>query len=625
MTSKKDNDYTPVRFSHLMSYSGIGGIVRGVENKLMVVSDIRYWTDKNNKITAELIPCVKRVSIALGIEKELRTPPVPIKNDKGDIVGGYIPAVIFPTWAVCKKCGLLHKNPWAKQNKKLSDKVFCEGEGCNGQPEQVTWCAVSNKGYLSDVPWHYLAHMNGKGSECKERYAEPSYLRLVPNNAGKGRVVCTHCKGYGFYEGAQWFAINHSQPWSKPKSSELGENEKTEVLEVNDPRVYSPKRMNALVIPPESRINRNSTMYRLYNNSEWRREYAKIKLPLRKKASLKAIATKYKCSVDDIKRYLEEIEDGDPYSDENITSNGLTKDEYDAFLFELDSVAEDEDFITKHLTKDLYALKDELSTDDLKPLIDMIENHIIATKLREIQIFNGFTRGDQTPKDEERPSESQDSIVPPDIVGEADWLPAIELFGEGIFFSLKESLISKWEDIPAIKIRAQEIATRYEKIDQSFDVEITPRFLLLHTLAHLLIRELESTAGYPAASLKERIYCSNCDKMAGVLIYTAVADIAGSLGGIVESGKPKSFLSLLDGVFKHAQWCSIDPVCSEHKGQGHGWLNRAACHCCALIPEPSCEYSNLFLDRVFIKGNKDLRIPNFLEFVSGNSDGGQNG
>jgi len=104
--------------------------------------------------------------------------------------------------------------------------------------------------------------------------------------------------------------------------------------------------------------------------------------------------------------------------------------------------------------------------------------------------------------------------------------------------------------------------------------------------------------------------------MAGILIYTTVADIVGSLGGIVESAEPKEFLTLLDGAFKHAQWCSLDPVCTEHEGQGPGWLNRAACHACCLIPEPSCDYGNVFLDRVFIKGSKSLGIPNFLEFVA---------
>jgi hypothetical protein len=172
--------------------------------------------------------------------------------------------------------------------------------------------------------------------------------------------------------------------------------------------------------------------------------------------------------------------------------------------------------------------------------------------------------------------------------------------------------------LPAVKKRANEVLERYEKSSQNLgnNLVITSRFILLHTLAHLVIREFESSVGYPAASLSERIYHSKSEKMAGILIYTAVPDVVGSLGGIIESSQPKAFLKIINNAFKHALWCSLDPVCTEHKGQGPGWLNRAACHGCVLVPETTCEYGNVFLDRVFIKGSKELGIPNFLEFVA---------
>jgi len=142
---------------------------------------------------------------------------------------------------------------------------------------------------------------------------------------------------------------------------------------------------------------------------------------------------------------------------------------------------------------------------------------------------------------------------------------------------------------------------------------ITPRFLLLHTLAHLLIKQLEMEAGYPAASLKERIYCATGRKpMAGILVYVAVPDISGSLGGLAELATPTRFLNLISKVFDHAQWCSLDPVCAEHKGQGPHLLNHAACHACALVPEPSCAYGNIFLDRIFIRGDNEKNIAAFL-------------
>ena len=90
--------------------------------------------------------------------------------------------------------------------------------------------------------------------------------------------------------------------------------------------------------------------------------------------------------------------------------------------------------------------------------------------------------------------------------------------------------------------------------------------------------------------------------MAGILIYVAVADEEGSLGGLMELAKPERFLRLLTAAFETASWCSLDPVCAEQEGHGPDLLNRAACHACALVPEPSCPYGNVLLDRAFVKG-----------------------
>jgi len=601
---KNKQQYTPVRFSHLMSYAGVGAVVRGAEDKLMAVVDIRYWTDKSGQVVADIIPCVKRISMALNIDKELRMPPKAQENERGEIDGTCLPAVLFPVYAKCQKCGLLHNNPWKKQNKKLTEKVLCEM--CESTLEQITWCAISNKGHMSEVPWHYICHQKSD-IKCEPDYNK-SYMKIETDNNGKHIIRCQKCNSSNYYENVKLHSIGTIQPWIYEKAPKLEQDDFVEILEVNNPGVYLPERVNALVIPPESRKSKTTVSYKLFsNNSFLVREINKISNKLLKKSKLKILATEYRCSIQEIELALEE---GEPCNqlDINPTNLDLIYDEYQAFLKPLKNIKDNEDFITIHKSKEFHALHDEIKNSELKSIINMIDNHIIATRLREIQVFKGFCRAQQ---------EEDKHLVPPDIVGESDWLPAIELFGEGIFFTINEKILSKWEGIASVRKRADEILKRYEKseVNLNTDVVVTPRFLLLHTLSHLLIRELESTAGYPAASLKERIYCSRDRKMSGVLIYTAVADIVGSLGGIVESGEPKEFLTLLDGAFKHAQWCSLDPVCTEHEGQGPGWLNRAACHACSLIPEPSCDYGNVFLDRVFIKGSESFGIPNFLEFV----------
>jgi hypothetical protein len=129
----------------------------------------------------------------------------------------------------------------------------------------------------------------------------------------------------------------------------------------------------------------------------------------------------------------------------------------------------------------------------------------------------------------------------------------------------------------------------------------------------MLMRQIEAEGGYPAASLTEIIYCSVAPKpMAGILIHVAVPDIAGSLGGLAEIAEPRRFLGILIRALEHARWCSLDPVCSEHEGQGPGLLNRAACHACTLVPEPACEYGNTLLDRGFLRGG-DGGLPAFFQ------------
>lgn len=606
---KNKQEFTPVRFSHLISYAGIGSIVRSTDDILMAVTDTRFWKDRNSQVTAPIIPFVKRVCNALNIDKELRMPPKASKNDQGIVDGDYLPAVLFPTYASCQKCKLLHPNPWGNQSKEIHEKVHCEK--CPGHLEQVIWCAVSSNGFLDDVPWHYICHQD-KHTTCKADYRTP-YMKLTTAAGGKTQVICTTCNSSASISNYKGKVINKQQPWIYEKAPLLNEDDYVEILEVNNPGVYLPERNNAIVIPPESRMSKNKVIDKLSNNSKLLRELDKIKLPALKKSKLKQVATNYRCSVEEVDIAVREIKAGYPYYDIEIPKGDLMQDEYDALLLPLKDLRDDEDFITTHQTESWSELLKKQLSSDLEAIITCVNNLVSVNRLREIQVFHGFNRGEQ----------DYEKLVPPDIDGESSWLPAIEFWGEGIFFSIDEEILKKWESLDKIKARATEVEKRNITADvNAGDITISARFIFLHTLAHLLIRELEVRSGYPAASLKERVYCSTQNKddkttrtMSGILIYTAVPDIVGSLGGIIESSEPLNFLSLLSNVFNQAQWCSLDPVCTEHQGQGPGWLNRAACHACALIPEPSCECNNVFLDRVFIKGNETNDIPNFLNFV----------
>ena len=87
--------------------------------------------------------------------------------------------------------------------------------------------------------------------------------------------------------------------------------------------------------------------------------------------------------------------------------------------------------------------------------------------------------------------------------------------------------------------------------------------------------------------------------MAGLLIYTSDGDAEGTMGGLVRMAEPKIFAYLVDKMMHKAEWCSMDPVCTElgkKGGQGYGSMNMACCGHCGLLPETSCENFNS-LDR----------------------------
>ena len=89
--------------------------------------------------------------------------------------------------------------------------------------------------------------------------------------------------------------------------------------------------------------------------------------------------------------------------------------------------------------------------------------------------------------------------------------------------------------------------------------------------------------------------------MAGILLYTAAPDSEGTLGGLVNAGRPDTLGRHLESAIEEARLCSSDPLCSEH----HPWrqgvsLHGAACHACSFSSETSCERGNRYLDRATV-------------------------
>ncbi|MCA9640102.1 MAG: DUF1998 domain-containing protein, partial [Myxococcales bacterium] len=231
-----------------------------------------------------------------------------------------------------------------------------------------------------------------------------------------------------------------------------------------------------------------------------------------------------------------------------------------------------------------------------------ISRVLLLERLREVNALLGFTRIEST-------SDGGGQRTRRAPIGRTSptWVPATQVHGEGIFVEFSEKALVDWENVPAALSQEAELRRGHRGwrarrgLDPNSDFPGI-RFALLHTIAHLLIRELALDCGYNAASIRERVYADTSDgkSQAGILIYTAAADSDGTLGGLVDLGKPANLGRLLRQALDRSRVCASDPLCAEHNPRTDSSLHAASCHACSFVSETSCECGNRYLDRALV-------------------------
>lgn len=233
----------------------------------------------------------------------------------------------------------------------------------------------------------------------------------------------------------------------------------------------------------------------------------------------------------------------------------------------------------------------------------LLDQVVLVSRLREVQALLGFTRLAAPERRDLEPAKRVPLALGPAV----DWVPAVERRGEGVFLELREDAVAAWAarvaDHPRIEALRAATARRALNRGLPFDPAFPlARFLLLHALSHLLIRQVSLECGYSSASLQERLYVGTPSApAAGVLISTAASDSEGTLGGLVALGERRHLGRLLDAALSDARRCSSDPLCAEHEPRAPSEdLHAAACHACLFASETTCETNNRWLDRAVL-------------------------
>lgn len=454
-------------------------------------------------------------------------------------------------------------------------------------------------GHIDDFPYDVWVH---RGGTCPKRGSNIPNLKLKNidgrNSIGSLQVICDDCNAMRNMQDAltadglsSVYTCSGRRPWLSweyDRSSPCSEDAVARLRTAAG--VYMPVHVSALNIPPwTTRISRvlQKHMAALDGRSD-------------------AQARDY------IEKYIHQEVKGTDTDSIIAVWKQLCKNEQDGHLQNEQLLYEDE----------YVALCDSADCPDgdfcssPRPVPvkyrGLIHQIFAITRMTEIVAMLGFTR--LRPWDGDYRSSS---LAPIFSKADQEWLPAVELHGEGIFIELTESCVQHWEQ------QNKKIYADMLRNSQAIHcTNASPRYVLLHTLSHLLIRALAVNCGYQAASMKERIYATYDEHgkaMCGILIYTTAADIDGSLGGLVGQADPEYMEAHLDALLNEACWCSSDPLCLSATGknaQGLYGLNYAACPQCTLLPETACTMRNSLLDRGALIGREqDATIGYFAPII----------
>jgi hypothetical protein len=547
------------RRTQLLSTYGVGSLFPSDTTSYMIAG-IHEWKPRDGDIISE-----PRLARSLGVS-ELKSPPAGSKRKRD------VPVTRFPLTQVCPSCRRIDS---ITRLSKDPAKALCS---CEKKTELSPFrlVTVCTRGHIDEFPyfsWLHKGQDSGSGHimhlRAGGRTSSLADLQLtctcgVEPRSLDGSVGPKALAEFGTCAGRRpWLGPDATQPCDEiPRAVQRGAS-----------NVWLPAVRSAISIPPYSQALAKFVT----------RHWASLEDPEAVTPALLVNLAKHsrRFTVNELESEIERRRG--EQMDDLLTEEALRKQEYRALIEGREEDGSDDDFVC--LTRDVPVELEHLIADVRK-----------VTRLREVRALYGFTRlGDET-------GEENLCALSPE---RTHWLPAVEVIGEGVFLSFHRDELERWArtTFATDRWRLFSTVTRgaspWEKLGEISGVIS----LALHTFAHLIIDQLALTAGYPAASLRERLYID--DSMAGFLVYTASSDSAGSLGGVASQAEPERLgPALLEGL-RRLSWCSADPVCIESRGAGADAMNLAACHACVLLPETSCEVGNRYLDRALLFGTPE--------------------
>lgn len=619
----------PVRRGQLIAPFGTGALLVAPDGASIIAAGLDHWFERDGQHIGVDIEEFRinewRLERRLGVD-HFRLPPDFRRPNRGTSETNTlleIPFLRFPRWHFCWRCHRLQQLPLTAMGRRYC--LNCESTGDRSELAQVPFVAMCGDGHVQDFPWREWVHRSAN-PPCNQ----PLSLIATGGATLANQVVKCECGvpprslagiTAGSPDGSTTFLSSNLEPGkdsiyncegSSPQHGTTEGHGCTRPLRGSlrsASNLYFAVTASAIYLPREG-VDIPSELLSILEQPD---SIAFIK-SLSQAAGSVPVATLRAWKPQVLK----------PFSGDQLEKGvevALERDRGD--------VQNDDETEQDFRLAEAALLRDTMLAEELtvRPIAleeygDLLGNYFgrlcLVERLRETRVLRGFNRvfPDQEVSQRDRMRQLWEEPGPLSD----SWLPGHCVYGEGIYIELDEDVLVMWERRPDVEQRVERLQDLYDHARAGRQLQersLNPRFVLAHTLSHLLMNQLTFDCGYSTAALRERIYVSSDARssIAGILIYTAAGDAEGTMGGLVRMGKPGNLENVVTKALADSEWCAADPVCMEigsTTGQGPDSCNLAACHSCALVPETACEEFNRFLDRGLLVGTLESRSLGFF-------------
>jgi hypothetical protein len=547
--------------------------------------------------------------LPVGMRLSLRTPPLAQDLNANREPAG-VPVSVFPTWFVCEKIEHVTIGGRERRRRRLvrwqdldagqGRRYFYGDDGKRTEVTPIRFVGACERGHIQDIDWRWVVH---GAKACQE----PMWLEERGTSADPADTFVVCDCGVDPLSLQQAFAPGRlgkclgARPWLGRDAKEDCDNH-LRLLTRTATNTYFPQVVTVISLPSAE----DELGQLLAANADELKEVDSvndvaqaIRFNSKLREALRGWTPDQVFGRLQLLRSLAQADASIPpkYAEFDILASG------DAVIGE------------NRLDARLFAETLPRSAWEADTGIDLsfVQNLVAVHRLREVMCLYGFTRFEAAPTSSDGDLEDVRLAVDGAPIGlNTDWLPAVEQFGEGVFIHVNPDAIADWLRRQSVQQRLDALAgshTTWSSAKYGARAPDHPgaAYVLLHSLSHALISEIALDCGYPASSLKERVYALTdpTDRYratrCGILIYTATTGSLGTLGGLVAT--TERFSHILAAALRRLQICSNDPVCADHDPSNRTddrALHGAACHGCLLIAETSCEMRNVFLDRALL-------------------------